>query len=199
MKRSLALIVCLFAGTVATYAADDATTSGTTRPAVREDLPGQWEMFYQHVSNVNNKSPQDLLKYQVYEFREDGGLKTITATKRVTQEDRELFLRIMPDATTWEMPREGLLVIRRSELDADGIDAYVVTQPYQDSFLSGSPPLEPGDLVLVYFDELRQPYLRRYLRPIIPDPEPEMRPKKASPFAPPPQKPTAPASTPQEN
>ncbi len=180
MKTRIAIVMSVLLATLS-LSAVEGSMADSTRPAVKQDIPGMWEMFYQHVSNVNNKSPQDLLQYQVFEFGEDGGLKVITATKRVSQEDRKLLLRIMPEGTTWESPREGLLVVRRSELDADGIDAYLVTAPYQDAFISGSPSLQPGDLVLVYFDELRQPYLRRYLRPIEPEPEPDPQAKKPQP------------------
>ena len=138
--------------------------SQKTRPAVKEDLPGQWYMFFQRYSTDVDSSTPFYARHQVFSFQENGYVKNITATKRIDEEERKLFLRIMPENTKWEMPRDGFLVVRRSELDADGIEAYRVVEDFQDPLMQGSPPLKRGDLVLVYFDEQRQPYMRRYLR-----------------------------------
>lgn len=140
-----------------------------SRPASREEIAGIWEMTFQRFSKPVENDPEATARYQIFAFLEDGVFKNITATRRVSDEDRALFLDIMPANTRWEVPEAGLLVIRRSELDADGVEARRVTQDFQDELLSGSPPLKRGDLVLIYKDKQGIPYLRRYLQPIHPE------------------------------
>ncbi|MDP0497093.1 MAG: hypothetical protein Q7Q73_12895 [Verrucomicrobiota bacterium JB024] len=141
-----------------------------TRPATLEEIPGTWEMTFQRFAHPVENDPQLTARYQIFDFQPDGVFKLITATRRVSDEDRKLFLNIMPANTHWELLQDGLLVIRRSELDADGIQVFSVTQDFQDELVSGSPALKKGDLVLIYQDKIGTPYLRRYLRPLPPLP-----------------------------
>ncbi len=165
--RRLLLFTCaitLLAGTSSLAQLATDTFAQNTRPAIRDDLVGTWEMTFQRFSHPVEDDPQLTARYQVFDFQDNGVFKNITATRRVSQEDRALFLNIMPANTHWEMPQDGLLVIRHSELDAEGVQVFRVVQGFQDKLFSGSPPLKTGDLVLIYQDEQGIPYLRRYLR-----------------------------------
>ncbi|QYY36041.1 hypothetical protein [Ruficoccus sp. ZRK36] len=160
----LILTVSLIGGLTAHAQDVTGAFSANTRPAYKEELTGVWEMTFQRFTHPVEDDPQMTARYQVFSFGEDGVFKNITATRRVSNEDRETFLAIMPENTHWEMPKDGLLVIRRSQLDADGVQAFVVTQGFTDELLSGSPALKRGDVVLIYQDKYGNPYLRRYLR-----------------------------------
>ncbi len=164
--RQLFLFLALSLGTITIVHAQGANNvfAANTRPAIYEDMPGVWEMTFQRFSRPPANDPQLTARYQIFSFQDNGFMKNITATRRVTDEDRALFLDIMPEDTRWEMPQDGLLVIRHSELDADGVQVFRVVDGFEDKILSGSPPLKRGDLVLIYKDKEGVPYLRRYLR-----------------------------------
>ncbi|MEM8549816.1 MAG: hypothetical protein AAGF10_03420 [Verrucomicrobiota bacterium] len=143
-----------------------ATLSNNSRPATRADILGVWEMPYQHIDAAAKATSEAQARYQVYAFDEDGTVKRLTATKRVSPEERSLLLQVVPQLGTWEMLGEGQVVIRRAALDVDNIRAVILERSFQDPFLSQAPPYREGDLVLTYLDLERKPVITRLLRRI---------------------------------
>ncbi|MEM9226400.1 MAG: hypothetical protein AAGA45_00380 [Verrucomicrobiota bacterium] len=141
-----------------------AILANSSRPATKSDVVGVWEMPYQHISAEAKTTGEAQARFQVFAFYEDGSVKRLTATKRISPEERLLLLSVVPEMGTWEMIGEGRIVIRRAALDVDNIRAAIVERSFQDPFLTQAPPYREGDLVLTYLDLERKPVITRLLR-----------------------------------
>lgn len=149
-------------------AAAEKEIDGKSKPAVQEDIVGQWRMIYQLVNpGVKKRSPNFFVDHQVFEFRQDGSIKNISWSKPFDDARAKTMLE-----ESWEQPIRtkyafidaGYLVVERSEQDQDRIIISRITKDLLEPLRPGAPLLRKDELILTYILRDNEPYMQRVLQ-----------------------------------
>jgi hypothetical protein len=163
---SILLISFLFCS----FACAQTDITQKSKKANKNSVLGLWRMTYQIVNPKIKNSSLFFAEYQVFNFDNDGYVKNVASKDKISAKDIKIFIETMPKKSTYSFIDDGLLVIKRSEKDADNIVISIITQDMQNPVRQGAPLMKKGDLILSYLDLNKQLYMQRFLRKLeLPD------------------------------
>ena len=82
-----------------------------SRPAQRTDVLGNWQMTYQVVSSKVKDDSLFFAEHQVWSFSTDGYARNIASTKPQRISEIMALFKTMPQQTTFQFAKDGVLFI----------------------------------------------------------------------------------------
>ena len=123
-------------------------------------------MTYQVVSPKVQDDSLFFAEHQVWSFSADGSVRNIASTKPQRISEIMALFKTMPQQTTFQFAKDGVLFIQRSQADRDVIIVSFVTEDLSAALRAGAPLLKKGELILSYLGAAQQPSMQRYLTPL---------------------------------
>jgi hypothetical protein len=139
-----------------------------TKPALKEDVLGEWEMIWQLNSGAMPADNPFVAPYWMFYFSDNNGMVAVGSTKPFDEIAAITWKLAKQDLqTTYEFSEPGVLFIKNKDTTQYYVGVALVTEDLTDSLKPGVPKLKKGDLYLFYSNK-NGVYLVRYLRRVLP-------------------------------
>ena len=154
---------------------EDYFTEGTTieelerksKPAVEEDIIGEWEMIWQLNKGVIPADDPFVAPYWMFYFSGNNGMVSMGLTYPFDGIAATTWKLAKQDLqTTYRLTEPGVFLIKNKDTTQYYVGMALITEDLTGSVKPGAPKLKKGDLYLFYSND-NGVYLVRYLRRVV--------------------------------